>query len=124
MNQKRNSMLYCEIGRHVRELGIHSSMTGYLYLCDCCLLIRENMNLLYQIQKGLYVMVGEINNISPCNVEKCVRKAIAAAWQKDPDRMKDRLRAYFPEEITRRPTATEVLSYIIWRINVENPEAI
>lgn len=58
------------------DLGVPTSYRGYEYLKKAIAFVYEDKELGYNIFKGLYPKIGNIYNVKPIRVERCIRHGI------------------------------------------------
>lgn len=100
----------------VTKLGIPLSMCGHKYLCDSVVLSQRDRNLLYSINKGLYNEVAKLNNVSVESVEKCIRTAIAKAWEENSDVFQEKMYGFAGDSIKGKPGVVEIIAMINWTL--------
>ena len=69
-------MLKNRIRKLLLQGGVDPSLSGYEYLLTSVALCYENNELIQNITKELYYVVGRLHNVEPRNVERCMRHAI------------------------------------------------
>lgn len=109
-------VFYENVVQLVTKLGIPLSMCGHKYLCDSVVLSQRDRNLLYSINKGLYNEVAKLNNVSVESVEKCIRTAIAKAWEENPDVFQEKMYGFAGDSIKGKPGVVEIIAMINWTL--------
>lgn len=71
-----------EVVSIIRDIGIPARMKGYQYLKEAILMVIGNRDLLEKVTKELYPMIAEKFNTTPANVDRAIRHAIAAGWNR------------------------------------------
>lgn len=66
----------------IQRLGVPSNIKGYRYLRTAVMLAAKDITMLDKITKQLYPAVAEANNTTVMCVERAIRHAIAAAWNR------------------------------------------
>ena len=101
--------------REVFRLGFSPRQKGFYYLCS---VVSELMG------KSGYISAGEAYGIAcrksrdePARVERCIRYAIAYAW----DVSKGSIRELFPGSCTP-PTPLEFIRTVVWKLDEKNDE--
>lgn len=90
------------------SLGIRTKLNGYAYLREAVLLMAKDPN--QSITKELYPAVGSLCRCDANNVERSIRSAIVAAWNRRDDRI---WQLYFPpgpDGIIPRPSNAAFIS--------------
>lgn len=67
--------------RILYECQISSSRKGFLYLCECFLVISEFNRQFFLITKDLYPVVAKRCNTSASVIESSIRACITATWE-------------------------------------------
>lgn len=112
------------IGRCIRELKISPKLLGYMYLCEAIEIIQKDFNAIYNLTKGIYSEIGDKYFVSIESIEISIRRAIDSSWKKDRENIKNKFETFFLTEITKKPTPTEVLTYLNWRVELEKKKTI
>lgn len=66
----------------IQRLGVPSNIKGYRYLRSAVMLATEDITMLDKVTKRLYPIIAEKNGTTVMCVERAIRHAIAAAWNK------------------------------------------
>ncbi len=64
------------------RIGVPCSVLGFRYLREAIALVVKDYDLVYAITSELYPKVAEIFNVTPGRVERAIRHAIEAAWDR------------------------------------------
>ena len=96
----------------LRQMGIPLYSKGYLYLSAALALLQQDRSLLTALTKELYPAVAESFEVSAESVERCIRQAIAAAWERDEGESIKRVFAQHGVMIGNRPTNAEMLAFL------------
>lgn len=103
-------------------IGIPINNYGYRYLCDAVVIASENVDKLHALTKELYPDVADIYGVSSTSVERCIRSAITAAWNK----ADSNIRSYLPEitmgQINKKPTNLQFIAALAWKVSVDYQE--
>lgn len=70
------------VTRHIRTVGITANVKGYQYLRDAIILVRDDFGLINRLSKELYVLIASKYSSTPSRVERAIRHAIGAAWDR------------------------------------------
>lgn len=98
------------------ELGFSANLRGYMYLREAVELVKEEESFLKSIGKGLYTKIAEDYDTTPSRVERAIRHAISAAWEKDAN---EKLQKMFDTEIKFkkvRPSNSELIALLADRM--------
>lgn len=68
------------IKRVLKELGVKQSMKGYVYLVDAISIALNDDEALHGVIKGLYIDIARAHNVTPSNVDKCIRYCIKVSY--------------------------------------------
>lgn len=77
-----SSLLNLRIHNYIVSLGIPAKLIGCSYLTEAIRLAKEDPTLTANLSKGLYLEISRNMNSSPGRIERCVRSAIAVAYQR------------------------------------------
>ncbi|MGI6002325.1 MAG: sporulation transcription factor Spo0A [Lachnospiraceae bacterium] len=103
----------------LQRIGVPVHMKGYLYLRDAVVISVEQPSLLESVTKVLYPAVARMNQTAPSCVERAIRHAITAAWQRGgEERVREVLRCdtVFPKG---RATNSELIALVSDRLRYE-----
>ena len=70
------------VRRILLDLGVPERILGHGYLVTAICAAVRKPELLRAIYKGLYTLVAEAYNTTPSRVERAIRQAIEAAWNR------------------------------------------
>lgn len=96
----------------LHDLGIPSSVKGYVYLREAIAMIRKNMSMITAVTKRVYPEIAARHGATPSSVERAICHAIEVAWDRGDV---DVLNSYFGYTIhnTRgKPTNSEFVAMI------------
>ncbi|MBO5163982.1 MAG: sporulation transcription factor Spo0A [Ruminococcus sp.] len=102
----------------IRSLGIPAHIKGYRYIRTAVLECLNSHMLLECITKSLYPRVAEIYQTTPARVERAIRHAIEAAWDR---KDKEVMSSFFGCNIDNfhgRPTNSEFIALATDRIGL------
>ena len=91
--------------RFVRRMGIRPNLSGYRYLIAAIEMVLNRPSLTDSMTHGLYPAVAQCYAVTPCSVERNIRKAIELAYDNDPHR----LRSMFYYRVGK-PSVSEVVA--------------
>ena len=87
----------------MREMGIPSNLSGRQYIAEAVLCLYSDRRLLKNMSNGLYEQVARKTNARPASIERAIRGAISAAYE----------RGSLSRHFSRRPTNRAFLEYIL-----------
>jgi len=99
----------------INVIGVPAHLKGYRYLRTAIGMVAADMDLLSAITKELYPAIAKQNNTTPSSVERAIRNAIDAAWNRGRFETLDRLFGY----TVRKPTNSEFISIISDKLRLE-----
>ncbi len=70
-----------QIRNFIISLGIPSRLIGCSYLAEAIRLAQNDVSLMRNLSKGLYLEISRSMNTTPVRVERCIRNAISIAFQ-------------------------------------------
>lgn len=79
IDERRGNSL--EIHNYLVSLGIPPKLIGCIYLTEAVRLAIEDLSLIQNLSKGLYLEIARTMNTTPVCVERCIRNAITSAYQ-------------------------------------------
>ena len=91
------------IRNYIVSLGVPSKLVGCTYLVEAVQRAQADMSLIQNLSKGLYLEIARAMSTTPTRIERCIRNAISAAYQKS------ELRLRMPS----CPTNKEFINYIL-----------
>ena len=110
-----NKALFVTSERMLSDMGFSGRYKGYYYLILAIVLSLESGIQKDALTKEIYDLIACFHNVSVDSVEKCIRTCIVKAWNEDPSHFSWRY-GY----MTRKPTNSEVISFISSRIRLES----
>lgn len=106
----------------LHELGVPAHIKGYQYLRDAIVLSVQDSEMLDAITKVLYPEIAKRYQTTPSCVERDVRSAIEAAWNRgNPDTL-DELFGYTVSTEKGKPTNSEFIALIADKIRLSHRE--
>jgi len=121
MNKKNVEIL---TEKTILYMGIPIKMTGYGYICEAVYMTLENRETVPSITKEIYPVIAKKNRVSTGSVEKCIRHAIEHAWDSDNAPIREFLYEHAAGRSERRPTNSEFISLLAWKIGIESDKFI
>lgn len=109
------------INQALIRIGIPPSMNGYRYLYTGLSAAFDDMGLLEYITKDLYTEIAKACGVSVSKVERSIRSAISAAWERGDTQI---LSVYFGNTIgprSKKPSNSEFFKAVVNRIKLDNP---
>lgn len=109
------------INQALISIGIPPSMNGYKYLYTGLTAAFDDMELLAYITKDLYTEIAKVCGVSVSKVEKSIRNAISAAWERGDAQI---LSVYFGSTVgpnSKKPSNSEFFRAVINRIKLDSP---
>ncbi|XCP84219.1 sporulation initiation factor Spo0A C-terminal domain-containing protein [Roseburia hominis] len=97
------------ITQTVRALGINATYLGYRYLIDAVEIVIEDEDTLLSVCSKLYPAVAERHHTTPDNVERNIRTAVNACWERGNRSILEKL---FPYPIVAKPSSGELIDAI------------
>ncbi len=102
------------------SIGIPPHIKGYGYLRESIKMAVENPQIINNITKGLYPIIGEKFETSASKVERAIRHAIEVAWNRG---RVDAVNAIFGARVyigTEKPTNSEFIALVADKLILEN----
>lgn len=91
------------IRNYIVSLGVPSKLIGCSYLVEAVQLAQADMSLIHNLSKGLYLEIARGMSTTVTRVERCIRNAISAAYQKSELRLR----------MNSCPSNKEFINYIL-----------
>ena len=91
------------IRNYIVSLGVPSKLIGCSYLVEAVQLAQSDMSLIHNLSKGLYLEIARGMSTTVSRVERCIRNAISAAYQKSELRLR----------MSSCPSNKEFINYIL-----------
>lgn len=107
------------VTKHIKTVGITANVKGYHYLRDAILMVHEDFNLLSRLTTGLYASVAKKHNSTPQRVERAMRHAIEAAWNRGNIKTLEEFFGYTILETRGKPTNGEFIAMLADKLNTE-----
>ncbi len=101
-----------------RQLGIHGTQKGYLYLVDALQLALDDERNLILFSKTMFVKIADKYNTDPSNVDRNIRTLINQCWNSS---FREELQRIAPYRLEKKPTVGEFIDIVYWYIkNLED----
>ena len=100
---------YARIRNHLVSLGISSKLIGCGYLAEAVRLAASDVSLTRNLSKGLYLEIARSMNTTPARVERCIRNAIAVAYQS----------GSFEGRLLSCPSNKEFINYVLRSMDLQ-----
>lgn len=107
------------VTNHIKTVGITANVKGYHYLRDAILMVHEDFELLSRLTSGLYASVAKKHNSTPQRVERAMRHAIEAAWNRGNIKTLEEFFGYTILETRGKPTNGEFIAMLADKLNTE-----
>lgn len=101
-----------------RELGVPPHLLGYDYLRQSVLIGLEHKDMLHSITTRLYPKLASLNGSSPQRVERAIRHAIEATWNRGNIESIYQYFGYSVQGDRGRPTNSEFIARITDAVNM------
>ncbi len=98
------------------RIGIPEHMAGYQYLREAIKLVIAKPDVINYIMKELYPEVGRLFATTACNVERDMRNAIQAAWNRG-EKDLGKVFGYKAISMEDKPTNKEFILHIVATLN-------
>ena len=106
----------------LHDLGVPASLKGYNYLREAILYAVHDKTVIDGVTKILYPHVARVCNTTPSRVERAIRHAIEAAWDRGDLDTLQKYFGYTVSPIKGKPTNSEFIALISDRIWLERAE--
>lgn len=94
------------------EVGVPSHLLGYSYLQTGLTLVHRDVTLRRAITRTLYPRIAQFHGVSPRSVERAIRHAIAAAWERGGESRYRRALGRLASCVGERPTNAEFIAQL------------
>lgn len=101
----------------IQKIGMPANVRGYRYVRTAVMECIENTNCLNSITKSLYPIVAEKHETTTSRVERAIRHAISATWQKG---NKNAIHSFFGYDLSafNQPTNSEFISLMTDKVRL------
>lgn len=100
------------ISQLLTELGVPANLLGFAYLLTGLTLIRSDPSLCRSMTRGLYPGIALQHGTSARSVERAIRHAIAAAWERTGGQAYRQTLGRLASFVGERPTNSEFLAQV------------
>jgi len=104
-----NDSIIFNTSRVLHELGIPSSIKGYIFIREAITMIYENNDMVISVTKDIYPSIAKKHNTMATRVARAIRHAIEVAWSRGDI---DAIAKYFGNSVDAnkaRPTNSEFM---------------
>lgn len=114
--------LKIKISEMIKRLGVPTNLKGYDYLRDAIELVIKDKTYLYDTVNSLYPEIAKkYIASSPNNIERNIRTAIEAAWERGNPKIWDEV---FINQLKKRPVNTEFVACVADYIKLKAEKVI
>lgn len=103
----------------IHEIGVPAHIKGYQYLREAIIIAVKDMDVINAVTKVLYPEVAKTFQTTPMRVERAIRHAIEAAWDRGDLDVLQQFFGYTVSHTKGKPTNSEFISLIADRILME-----
>ncbi len=93
-------------------IGMPSNLLGYQYVRRAIVMALEDENALRSITKGLYQEIADVYHTKASSVERAIRTAICATWDRGNFEAQTSIFGYVVKESKGKPTNSEFIAEI------------
>lgn len=122
MNEEERA-LKMEITRILIEVGIPINLQGFNYFKESIYIAYNQPEVLKRITKGLYPQVGEIFDVKPTAIERCMRHAAELGYFKTGFKIINNYFGIAENVCNYKPTNSELIALIVEYLRMENSVA-
>ena len=116
---KDESMKADKIMNALIEIGVPAHLRGFAYIAYAEQLIMQNQAYMFGVTKSLYIDIAKAFATSPCNVEHCIRTAIADGWKVTPIETKTKIFGNSIRQEKAHPTNAHFLMMLHYYIDLQ-----
>ena len=113
-------ILEYDVTKILHDIGIPSHIKGFKFLREAIISVYNQPNYLGQITKTLYPDIAKLNNSSTPRVERAIRHAIEAAWDRGNVESLDAIFGYTISADKAKPTNSEFIALIADKLKIEH----
>ena len=103
----------------IHEIGVPAHIKGYQYLREAIIISVEDMDVINAITKTLYPQVAKTFQTTPSRVERAIRHAIEAAWDRGEIGILIKWFGYTVSHNKGKPTNSEFIALIADKLRLE-----
>ena len=115
----RDQCAYDMVTRYIRTVGITANVKGYQYLREAILLVQDDFCLINRLSKQLYVMIAAKYGSTPARVQRAIRHAIGAAWDREEAKELQSFLGFAIIERKGRPSNGAFIAMLADKLNTE-----
>lgn len=114
-----NKVLEARVTEILRQMGVPAHIKGYQYLRIAIMMVIENMELVSAITKELYPSIAKKFETTSFRVERAIRHAIEAAWDRGDIETLQSFFGYTVSSVKGKPTNAEFICMIADRLRLQ-----
>ena len=103
----------------IHEVGVPAHIKGYQYVREAIMIAVEDMDVINSVTKVLYPEVAKRFGTTPSRVERAIRHAIEAAWDRGDLETLQKFFGYTVSNSKGKPTNSEFIAMISDRIRLQ-----
>ena len=103
----------------IHEIGVPAHIKGYQYLREAIIIAVNDMDVINAITKVLYPQVAKTFQTTPSRVERAIRHAIEAAWDRGDLDTLQRFFGYTVSNTKGKPTNSEFIALIADKLQLQ-----
>lgn len=111
------------VSRLLTEVGVPSHLLGFAYLRTALHLVQSDAALRRAITRTLYPRIAQEHHTTPRSVERAIRHAIAAAWERGGERQYRRALGRLASCMGERPTNSEFIAQLSEKLRLTGQSA-
>ena len=122
MGNNDRKILEADVTDMLHEIGVPANMKGYRYLRTAVIMAAEDMDILCAVTKELYPAVAAAEGSGAERVERDIRHAIGAAWERGGRTAMEELLGASARRKDRRPSNSEIIAAVANRARLNGRE--
>jgi len=122
--QERSRSLIAVVTDAIQEIGIPAHIKGYQYIREAIMLVIEDMDVINSVTKVMYPTVAQKFSTTSKRVERLMRHAIDAAWDRGDIEVLQRFFGYTISTSRGKPTNSEFIAMVADRLRIDLREQI
>lgn len=103
----------------LRQVGVPARLSGYHYLREAIIMLVNDMDIAHSITKVLYYDVARKYNTTMNRVERAIRTAVEASWERGNTQAFEQMFGYSVQNGRRKPCNSEYMVQIADRIRLD-----
>lgn len=100
----------CSVDLMLRDLGIPDHLRGYAYLQTAIILVVHSPQMIYNAMTVLYPLVAAEHRVDVASVERAMRSAIEAGWDRCGEKMRQKYFGNQTDPERCKPTNTHFIA--------------